>query len=425
LEDKDVIIEEVSEGIEEEVIEEVSEGIEEEVTEVVDDITNTITNEEVTKTVEDIETVVKKEENEVITEIKEHDDTEDLVNEFRVFLEKSVGIVEEKKNKLTISTGIDIVDAILGGGFVVGGLSIIVGQPGSGKSMLAIQTLAQAQKLYKEKLLCGYLDSEEATTTVRLANLGVNSPRIKPYTDVTVEKIFKFIEGMCVFKREKELVDTPSVIVWDSIANTLSEKEREAEDPNSVIGYKARLLSILIPKYIAKCAAHNVCFLAVNQLRDVIAMGPYTPAKDLRLLSATKDMPGGNILKFNAFQLVEMKIKSIIANENAAKYGFEGIIVKLKCVKNKLFPPNVEVEVVGSFSSGFSNFWTNYNFLASYKRLQTGAWNYLISLPEKKFRTKDAPHLYETDTIFREKFDQATKEAIQTEIIEKYNPELD
>jgi len=167
LEDKGVISEEVSERIEEE-----------EVSEVVEDISNTIANEEVTKTVEDIEAVVKKEENEVTTEIKEHDNTEDLFNEFRVFLEKSVGIVEEKKNKITISTGIDVVDAILGGGFVVGGLSIIVGQPGSGKSMLAIQTLAQAQKLYKENLLCGYLDSEEATTTVRLANLGVNHPRI-------------------------------------------------------------------------------------------------------------------------------------------------------------------------------------------------------------------------------------------------------
>ena len=144
-------------------------------------------------------------------------------------------------------------------------------------------------------------------------------------------------------------------------------------------------------------------------------------------MSASKDMPGGNILKFNAFQLVEMKVKSAIApgaTNDSAKYGFEGVIVKLKCVKNKLFPPNIEIEVVGSFTTGFSNFWTNYNFLKETKRLKSGAWNFLIALPDKKFRTKDAPELYATDDEFKKGYDAAVKEAINTEIIEKFNPEI-
>ena len=153
-----------------------------------------------------------------------------------------------------------------------------------------------------------FLDSEEATTKHRLAMLGVKYPMLSPYTDMTVEKVFRFLEGTCVFKREKKIIDVPSAIIWDSIANTLSEKEREAEDVNSVIGYKARMLSILVPKYVAKCAQHNICFLAVNQLRDVLSIGQFAPAKDLKFMSQSKDMPGGNTLKFNAFQLVEMKI---------------------------------------------------------------------------------------------------------------------
>ena len=147
----------------------------------------------------------------------------------------------------------------------------------------------------------------------------------------------------------------------------------------------------------------------------------------MKFMSATKDMPGGTILKYNAFHLVEMKIKSAIAPgsaEDSAKYGFEGVIVKLKCVKNKLFPPNIEIELVGSFTSGFSNFWTNYAFLKNTKRLKSGAWNYLVSLPDKKFRTKDAPDLYKTDKTFRKSFEASVKEAINTEIIEKYSPEL-
>jgi len=354
--------------------------------------------------------------------------TKELYGEFSSFLENKADIREDTGVKVTISTGIDLVDAILGGGFAVGALNIIVGQPGSGKSMLAIQTLGQGQRQFGGKLIGGFLDSEESTTTLRLSNLGVRFPKLKPYVDMTVEKVFKFVEGMCVFKEQKKIIETPSIVVWDSIANTLSQKERETDDPNTVIGYKARLLSILVPKYVAKCAQHNVCLLAVNQLRDVLSIGQFAPPKDLKFMSATKDMPGGNVLKFNAFQLVEMKVKSAITPTSAEKsdnYGFEGVIVTMKCVKNKLFPPNVEIPVVGSFTSGFSNFWTNYNFLKQTKRLNAGAWNYLITLPDKKFRTKDAPNLYKNDADFKTAFDAAVKESIQTEITDKYNPVVD
>ena len=361
------------------------------------------------------------------TIVEDEEKTKQLYDEFSSFLETKAEIIADSGTKEVISTGIDLVDAILGGGFAIGALNIIIGQPGSGKTMLAIKSLGEGQRQYKGNLLGAFLDSEEATTTLRLANLGVRYPKLKPYNDVTVEKVFKFIEGLSVFKQEKDLIKTPSMVVWDSIANTLSQKERETDDPNTVIGYKARLLSILVPKYVAKCAQNNICFLAVNQLRDVLALGQFAPPKDLKLMSPTKDMPGGNVLKFNAFQLVEMKIKSVIAEgktEDSNKYGFEGIIVKLKCVKNKLFPPNIEVEIVGSFTTGFSNFWTNYRFLKETKRLNTGAWNFLISLPDKKFRTKDAPQLYNTDETFRKAYDTVVKEAINTEIIEKFNPEI-
>lgn len=367
---------------------------------------------------------IKSEIKEIISEDNE---SQELYKEFSSFLEDKSDIFADIGEKKTVSTGIDLLDAILGGGFAVGALNIILGSPGSGKTMLAIKTLGKAQEQYKGKLIGAFLDSEEATTTLRLSNLGVRFPKIKPYVDITVEKVFKFIEGLSVFKQEKKIVDTPSVVIWDSIANTLSEKERQTDDPNTVIGYKARLLSILIPKYLAKCAINNICFLAINQLRDKLDLGMFAPPNDLKLMTPTKTMPGGNVLKFNAFQLVEMKPKSIIAAgkaEDSNKYGFEGVIVKVKCVKNKIFPPNIEIELVGSFTTGFSNFWTNYKFLKETKRLNTGAWNSLITLPEIKFRVKDAKITYNSDPEFKKKWDESVKEAIQTEIIEKYNPEI-
>jgi len=357
--------------------------------------------------------------------IEEEEQAKELYAEFSSFLEKKEGITADIGNKMTISTGIDLADAILGGGFVIGALNMIVGQPGSGKTMLAIQTMAQGQRQYKGKLLPLFLDSEESTTTVRLANLGVRHPPIKPYTDITVEKVFKIIESLCVYKIEKDILDTPSVVIWDSIANTLSEKEKETEDVNKVIGQKARVLSMTIPQYVTKCAKNNICLLAVNQLRDVLDMGQFAPPKDLKFMSPTKDMPGGNVLKFNAFQLVEMKVKSAITGDKAEKYGFEGIIVKLKCVKNKLFPPNIEIELVGSFTEGFSNFWTNCEFLKKTKRMvSSGAWSYLVTMPEKKFYMKNTHKEYKEDPKFRKAFDETVKEAIKTEIIEKYDTNI-
>lgn len=344
------------------------------------------------------------------------DGTEALYEDFGNFLQKKTEMVTDSGVKDTISTGIDLIDAVLGGGFAIGALNIIVGSPGSGKSMLAIQALGQAQQQYRGKLLGAYLDSEEATTQVRLSNLGVRYPEIKPYVDITVEKVFKFLEGVCLYKVDRKIIDIPSAVVWDSIANTLSQKEREADDVNQVIGYKARLLSILIPKYVAKCAKHNICFIAVNQLRDVLNLGQFSAPKDLKFMSTSKDMPGGQILKYNSFHLVEMNVKKKL---EAKTYGFDGIMVKVKCVKNKLFPPNVEINILGSFVNGFSNFWTNYNFLSETSRMNTGSWNNLISMPEKKFRTKDAEKLHSENPEWRAAFDKDVKEAIQLDIIDK------
>jgi len=388
--------------------------------------------EETKEILESVKVDIKKEpvkKNKVTSEVKETevDKTQSLYDEFNSFLEDKTDIIADIGVKQVISTGIDLMDAILGGGFAVGALNIIVGTPGTGKTMLAIKTLGQGQVQYEGKLIGAFLDAEEATTTLRLSNLGVRFPKIKPYVDITVEKVFKFIEGLSVFKQEKKISETPSVVIWDSIANTLSEKERQTDDPNTVIGYKARLLSILVPKYLAKCAKNNICFLAINQLRDKLDMGMFSAPNDLKFMTASKTMPGGNVLKFNAFQLVEMKVKSVIAEgkaEDSNKYGFEGVIVKAKCVKNKLFSPNVEIELVGSFTQGFSNFWTNYNFLKLTKRLNSGAWNSLTTLPEKKFRVKDAKTTYDTDPEFKEAWDKLVVETIKTEIVDKYNPEF-
>jgi RecA/RadA recombinase len=346
----------------------------------------------------------------------------DLYTDFSSFMEKKHEIVPDLGTKLFFPTGLEILDAALGGGFPSGAFSMITGNPGSGKTMLAVKVIASSQKLLNAKLLAAYLDAEEATTKHRLQMLGVNNPPIDPYNNLTIEKVFKFVEGMVLFKQHKE-IDLPSLIVWDSIANTLSEKEHEVEDINQVIGYKARLLSAMIPRALAKCARFNIGIVAINQLRDKMDMtkGQFAKANDLKFISQDKQIPGGNSIKFNAYHLLETKVKKPV---DANKYGFDGIISKIKCVKNKAFAPNIELELVGSYTTGFNNFWTNFRFLRENKRLDTGAWNHLVSLPDKKFRTKEAPAFYLNEPEFKEAWDEAVKETIQTEIIDKYTVEV-
>jgi len=355
--------------------------------------------------------------------VDETNEAKALYDDFSAFLEQKTEISSVSDSKPVIPTGIKILDAYMGGGFAIGALSIIVGTPGSGKSMLAAQVIANAQRIYEPgKFLAGYMDSEESTTQMRLASLGVVNPKLRPFPDITVEKVFKFLETMILYKEQKKSVDIPSIVVWDSIANTLSQKEREAEDVNQVIGYKARMLSMLIPKYVAKCSQYNICWLAVNQLRDKLDMGQFSAPADLKFMTSTKQMPGGQALKFNAFQLLQMQVKSAFDTEKG-KFGFDGIIVKCKFVKNKLFVPNIEMDLVGSFVKGFSDFWTSYNFLTVHGRLKAGAWNYLVSNPDKKFRTKDAINMYNNDSEFRILFDAEVEKSIEEDIIDKYRIE--
>lgn len=341
---------------------------------------------------------------------EEEKEIRDLYLEFNLFLEKSLGIKQDKGIKGTIPTGIDVLDVILGGGFVIGSLGILVGSPGSGKSMLAMQTLGTAQKKFKE-VLVSYIDVEQSTTMNRLVSLGVNSPPIKPFTDITIEKLLKFIDCVCMYKEKYNKVDIPAIIVWDSIANTLSEKEKEVDDINQTIGLRARTLSMALPKYISKCSKYNICLLAINQLRDLINIDKYHPvSNDLKFMTPSKNMPSGNAIKFNAFHLLELKIKGVT---NVDKHGFNGIIVSAKCVKNKLFPPNIEVMLYGDFVKGFSNFWTNYNFLVDMEMIKTGSWNMMEGKFTGKFRTKDAEKMYENDFTFRDAFDQLVHDTLE------------
>lgn len=343
----------------------------------------------------------------------------EIANEFMAFAKSKAGIEVNSGKIETLPTGIDLLDSILGGGFGVGTMSLIAGLPGTFKSSLVGQVIANSQRKFKGKLLSTYMDSENAMTKKRLYDLGVKNPPVVPYSDITVEKIFKTIEAVTSFKANKDIMEYPSIVVWDSIANTTTEYERNDIETsiNSVIGLKARIISLLLPRYIGKLRETNMTLLAINQLRDNISMGPYGSAADLRWMG-DKIMPGGNAIKYNAFHLLLLKVKKDLSYD---QYGFNGVELEAKCVKNKLFTPNIPIKLLVDFNSGISNFWTNYRFMSDNDIIKGKAWQHLTEYSDMKWQgSKNCKEKYDNDEAFRKAFDEQSERAIKLFIHDKY-----
>jgi len=347
---------------------------------------------------------------------KDEEASKFLQSNFDTFLNDTMGMGEEEEEcTLTIPTGIDLLDTILGGG-VATKFSQFVGLPGAGKSSLVARILAMGQRKWPGKFLGIYIDSECAMSKERLAELGVNDTDPKS-NDITIEKVFKYVEGMCAFKEQnKEYMDIPFCIIWDSVANTLPEKGLEVEKHHSIMGLKAAVLSHFLPKYVNKLNKYRIALVAINQLRDNLDLGMGGSPADLRLL-AKYNIPGGKSLLFNSSQLIFMRQTKILEDE----YGFDGCIVYAKTVKNKLFSPNIEVNLVFSFTHGFSNFWTNYELLKQFKRISAGGgWVKMKGYDSTtKFRQKQAMNKYKEDAAFRKAWDDNVADVLDVEFISK------
>jgi RecA/RadA recombinase len=339
-----------------------------------------------------------------------------LKMQFQEHLKAKFGLVPDYTIRSTIPTGLDLLDTLMGGGAGTG-LVQIIGPPGAGKSALAAKIIAAGQKKYGKLFNSIYVDGEDSTDKRRLYNLGVRQPVMDPYTNISIEKVFNMIDGMCTFKEEfREVQKVPWLCVWDSIANTQPEAALKTNDPNSVTGLRARMLAHLLPKYIPLMNQYNIGLVAVNQLRDKIDMGIFKTAADLKFLS-DKKIPGGQASLFNSIQIIYMRQTGDVAGE----YGFYGAKVSCKAIKNKLFTPNIKFELIYSFETGFNNLYTNHELLKKTKRISVaGPWCTLSAYPEKKFSQKGLSDIYEKNENFRRAFDDEVKDVLKTEYLDVY-----
>lgn len=343
------------------------------------------------------------------------------------FLKQEKDIVFDLQDKPElIRTGIAPLDTILGGGAILGGFIQLVGRAGCGKSSLAAKIISSFQQLSNGQALVLYIDTESTMTKFRLEQLGVNNPSINPINDCRLEDVFKVIDSVIEFKsNNKDAQTIPTVIVWDSIANTKSVKEAQAEDPKEVIGWNGRLLSMYLPKIKYALKAYRITIIAINQLRDQVSISMTPTPVAIKGMKQSETIPGGRSLQYSTDQLIYM---SDCGNIEEKVCGFDGKEVEMYCIKNKAFPPLVKCKTTFSYLGGYSNFWSMFSTLKEEKFIVSAGAYYSMEgfgkmegekFVPKKFFAKHVTDLYRNDPEFKRIFDSLIKQHC-TNVVHKY-----
>ena len=229
-----------------------------------------------------------------------------------------------------ISTNCYSLDRIFGcGGFPRGKIIDIYGEPSSGKSTLAMYIVGQIQRGGGK---AAWIDSEMAFTTEYAESVGVDNPNLLLSQPETGEQALDMVE---------QLVNTGEmdIIVIDSTAALVPQKELEGEVTDSNVALQARLLSKGLRMVTGVASRSKTAIVFISQVRDKIGsfVGPST------------DSTGGKALKFySSVRLKVSRIKTLKNKEEAAI----GNTLRIEATKNKIGFPFRKAELNLYFKKG-------------------------------------------------------------------------